>query len=170
MGNLVNDERYEERNYHHDEPAYTTEHVGLFVSQSARCFVDMWLEESHHRSHEVPCEVDDSEEASGHDDLLVSEQKLERVQKPCILALSLCSLFGGCPFLALFKLALHIPCYGCHNEEREEHYARTEHFERCSCKVLTANGMSDALNPSVKVTARSEEHAQKEDKHRSEAP
>ena len=133
----------------------------------------MWLEETHDRCHEVPGQVDDSQEGDGLDGNLVGEQGLDVVEDGAAgsrfdsrAPLSL----GGPELLTLFQLALQRPGDEGHDEEREEDHAGGEDLHGGFGSIGSDDSVRHGLHEAVEITAGSEQHTEQQDDHRTHAP
>ena len=149
---------------------YAVHPVCLLVRDTSRCLVDVWLEESHDRSNEVPGEIDACKEADSLDRHLVRKEHGEGLQHTAAVALCLLVGLARLPFGALLKLPLHVPCYESHHEEREEDKSGTENLDGFHSGSRAKEDSGKLLNPSEEIAIGSEEHAQQEDYHRSDTP
>ena len=124
----------------------------------------MGLEESHDRSHQVPCQIDGSQEDDRTNGNLVGEQHLDIVSQSSFLAFRLRKLS------TLLQLTLQIPGYEGNDEQSEEYDTRREDIDSLLRHVSTSKEMCYGLYPTKEVAARGKEHAKQEDAHGSEAP
>ena len=76
----------------------------------------MWLEESHHGSHEVPSEIDGCQKGDCLNRDVVLEQYLDVVHQSCLL----CRILLSCELSALLQFALQIPGDEGHYKQREK--------------------------------------------------
>ena len=166
MGHLVDEERDNESGDNHKYPAYAAQHVGILVSQTACCLVDVRHEEAHHRSHKVPCKVYGSQEGNSLHGDAVGEQQLDIVEDAALLLFCLL----GRKLRTLFQLTLQVPCYEGHNKEGEEHYARAEHLDGSLSSIGTYDSMSQRLYRGVEIATRRKQHAEEQDEHRTQSP
>ena len=168
MRRLVDEFRGDKRHTHNDEPLYEIHPVSLLVGDATRRLVDMRLEEAHHRGYEVPRQVDGCQEAHRFHGDAVGEQHLDIVDDArllfCTFTLSLGKLG------TLLQLALQVPGDEGHDEQREEHDTRREHIDHMFRLTRTYEQLCHLLYPSEEVAARSEQHAQQQDNHRTDAP
>ena len=77
----------------------------------------MGLEETHHRSHEVPCEIDGSKEDDSTYGNLIGEQHLDVIHQASLLRRILLS----CKLRTFLKLALQVPGNKGHHKQSKEH-------------------------------------------------
>ena len=126
----------------------------------------MGLEETHDGGHEVPCEIDGGEEDDGAHGNLVREEHLDILHQAALPASSLGSL-KLCTFL---QLALQVPGYESHDEQREEYDARGEHVGSLDSEIGTTEGKGHGLHPVEEIATRGKEHTKEQDAHRAETP
>ena len=120
MGSLVDKLRYDECHAHDDGPLDAVHPVSLLVAHATGRLIDMRLEESHHGCHEVPCQIDSSQEDDRANGNLIGEQHLDVVHKTGFLTLVILS--GK--FRALLQTTLQVPSDEGYHEQREEHHTR----------------------------------------------
>ena len=166
MLDLVDELRDDEGDAYDDGPLDAVHPVGLLVGDTTGGLIDVGLEEAHDRSDEVPGEVDGSKEAYRLDGDAVLEEHLDVVEKTVLLTGVLCSHELG----TFLQTALEVPSDEGYDEEREEDDARREDVDRIDSEVGSADGVSEGLNPAEEVSARSEEHTEEQDAHRTKAP
>ena len=162
--------RDDEREAHHDDPADAAEHVGVTVAQAAGSLVDMGLEEAHHRSHQVPCEINRREIDHRPDRHLVAEQQLDVVDNAGLLAGTFLGSLGCIELRAFLKLALEVPGYEGHNEEGEEHQTGTENLHGLLRHAVAAEEMGHLLHEAGQEPVGGQQHTQKQDAHGPESP
>ena len=163
---LVDELRDDEGDAYDDGPLDAVHPVGLLVGDTTGCLIDVGLEEAHDRSDEVPGEVDGGKEAYRLDGDAVLEEHLDVVEKAVLLT----GVLGSHELGTFLQTALEVPCDEGYDEEREEDDARREDVDRIDSEVGSADGVSEGLNPAEEVSARSEEHAEEQDAHRTKAP
>ena len=159
-----------------DEPLTHAEQVGMFVGEASRRLVDMLLEESHHRTHQVPCEVNACEKEDGAHIGLIGEQSAERVKRSCFLVFSRRGGLHVFPRLRLVQTALQLPGDKSDDEERGEDQTAAENI-LCTASLGDAKQTGDRFHQAKKdalcagsACGRGEQGAQYEDDGGTDAP
>ena len=89
MAGLVNELRGNQRHTHNNCPLDAVHPVSLLIGHTTCRLIDMRLEEAHHRSHEVPRQVDACQETHGLHGHLIGKQQLDILYQSALLLLCL---------------------------------------------------------------------------------